>query len=913
MQRLISEENHHAGVIMPGSEYIPFSAQPKDEVMLAERCLSWIEGEVDKKADVKATGPMFDKAQFNFNKATIYFKEGTASGLKATGEALNYFEAASIEGDYVPVKASIDGESIRLESDILSRITRVRYNWNSHPNQKLVNAAGLPAFPFRSEKADYHWFVTNDDDDLPVEYSTPANEWPKSDVTLVNGQLQTQGYGHFAGWIGPVGFLSGPFGPNMGVRKVKDGSPADGHLFEGDIIYSANGKMLGEKSWEVMAAAVTESETREARGKLVLGLRRGGRNRDVEITLDVKGTYSPTAPYDCPKTERLISDLEKWVVKNGAKAGFLNYDAVFMLGTGNPELQGYVRRIVYRILEGRDPNKPVDWSTAGKSWYNSAEAFLLGEYYLATGDRTVLPYLKHVCGRLTATQNPLGGWRQGFPGSPHYGLIPNAGLPGVMGMYFAKEAGLEIDLDSYERGVNHFAHNRAQTGFLIYGIGPLCERTNPPAFVPEVMNAGKMKSYNGGISCAGILMRFAGQPRAAHLDSLISSYAWNNTYGGHGGSFWGNFWTPLGAREQGREAFINFWKNHRWFRESNRMFDGSLIMNEKQAGAGTGVALLAPRERLQILGAPISPFSTRAPSSLKPAVAAYWKKDYAKCGEMTKELISSGTLGKDDLPTAEYLLRLVKEMQESIDFDLARMKKLCKEGSTAEAKSFVASLKGILPKGDTRLANIETLIASTKMTSNTSETSKKKKVKDAKSTRKWVRLISERIETDPRKRSKAPAVTTRPEEGNSWKIKILESMGNAPKGWTEAAFDDSGWGTTALPISWRMYHTALLRTTFNVEDKEAFDALRLYAWVFRQQGIEIYLNGKIIGKINNIERKTGDIAEEFKASALNNLKNGENTIAITTRHNWRWGMLFMKVYNDGFDFNFDARLKGAGE
>ena len=94
-----------------------------------------------------------------------------------------------------------------------------------------------------------------------------------------------------------------------------------------------------------------------------------------------------------------------------------------------------------------------------------------------------------------------------------------------------------------------------------------------------------------------------------------------------------------------------------------------------------------------------------------------------------------------------------------------------------------------------------------------------------------------------------------------------------------------------------------------MKDKAAYDGLRLYAWVFRQQGIEIYLNGEMVGKVNNIEKKTGDITNEFKESAMKHLKNGENTLAVTTRHNWRWGMLFMRVYNDGFDFNLDARVK----
>ena len=138
---------------------------------------------------------------------------------------------------------------------------------------------------------------------------------------------------------------------------------------------------------------------------------------------------------------------------------------------------------------------------------------------------------------------------------------------------------------------------------------------------------------------------------------------------------------------------------------------------------------------------------------------------------------------------------------------------------------------------------------------------------------------------------------------------MVEDQSQAPKDWTSPHFDDSNWEETTLPISWRMYHTALLRTTFTVVDKDAFDALRLRAWVFRQQGIEISLNGELIGKINNIEKKTGNIDADFKASALKHLRNGKNVLTITTRHNWRWGMLFMKVYNDGFDFNLDARLK----
>lgn len=935
LQRLAAEEDAHAGIILPGAGNIPFSAQPADEELLAKRCLSWIQGAVYNKADTPASGPLFDRMDAQFNEATIYFKEGTADGLTASGDALDSFEAAGVEGEYQPVKATIEGDTIRLKSDDVPRIVRVRYNWSERPNEGLVNAAGLPAVPFRTERAEYHWFVTNSDDDLPEEYHTPANEWEKNDVTLINAQLKTHGYGNFTGWIGPAGFRTGPFGPNMGVREVKEGSPAFGKLLVGDVIYSANGNMLGDKAWEVIGGAITESETREAEGKLVLGVRRDTKNMDVELTLDVMGTYSPTAPFDCPKTEKIISGLEQWVVDHGAGAGFLNSDALFMLASGDPEMQGYVRRIIYNdIMAKRDPHVPVDPMKAGKSWHNSAEAILLGEYYHATGDKHVLPYLKHVCDRLAATQNKeYGGWRHNYPGGATYGLIPNAGLPGVIGMQLAKVAGIDINQEEFARSIHHYSEGKAETGFLIYGYGE-CQRMVPTPLDPESFYTGHQDTFNGGLSAAGILMGLTGNYRAAHLCSLKSAYAWNNTFGGHGGNFWNNFWTPLGANQHSKPAFIHFWQNYRWYRECNRMFDGSLIQHENgKTGAGCGVALVAPRRRIQVVGAPPSPFATDAPEALTPAREAYWQKEYAEAQKQVEELIAGGTVGKDDMPTVAYFAQQTRDIQASISDDISLMKELAANGDPDKARSFLPGLKGILPDNDPRLAEVEKAIAAGKQSASGQArvaTESAEDVEDADAAAKkaeeaaaaaetarlaaaakrdWVRLVTERFEADGKpKKNAGPAVTSRPDKPSQWKIQVVESMAQAPEGWTEPKFDDSSWQETELPVSWRMYHTALLRTTFNVEDKKAFDALRLYAWVFRQQGIEIHLNGELIGKINNIENKTGDITNDLKESALKHLKNGENILAISTRHNWRWGMLSMSVYNDGFDFNLDARL-----
>ena len=906
LQRLMAEDNPNMGVILPGMEYTRFSGQPADDKLLAERSLSWLRADVYEQKGQTSTGPLFDRAEFSFNSATVHFKEGTAHGLRSEEKSLDYFEVAGVLGDYSPATATIDGDTIKIKSDTVRRVTRVRYNWNSDPDQGLMNSAGLPAIPFRSEKADYHWFVTNSDDDLPMEYQTPANEWPQNDVTLVNGQLKIKGYFNFTGRLGPTGINSGPFGPNMGVRGVAEGTPADGKVFIGDVIYSANGRMLGEKAWEVMASAITESEGHDLGGKLVLGIRRNGKNVEVPLKLEVLGDYSPRAPYDCPKTEKILSNLEKWTIKNGAKRGFLNYDAIFMLATGNPELQGYVRRIVYDILERRDISVEVTSKNGGKSWHNSGEAFLLGEYYMATGDTNVLGHLKHACDRLAATQHEEGGWRHNFPGGAHYGLIPNAGIPGVLGMHFAREAGVDINLSAYEKGVSHFAKNRTETGFLIYGIGPLCEKEEPPSFDPAVMAAGGISNCNGGLAAAAILMKLTKRYRAANLASFMCTYSWNTGFDAHGGDFWGNFWSPLGAYLHGEEAFIHYWKNRRWIRELNRMHDGSLIQNQDAGtGAACGIALVAHRKQIQVTGAPLSPFSLNAPEALGPAVVAFKSKNYGLCQELVAELLLSGSVGREEKGTVEYLGEQARMMELSIDSDFKRIDVLAEAGEGKEAMSFLPGLKAVLVDNDPRLKGLEDRLKGISPVSTKKEDVEKKVTEEKK--RDWIRLVSETLPKNGQ--HKGPVVVAGPEKANTWKMKIVEDLSQAPEGWVGQNFEDELWPQTQLPVSWRMYHTALLRTKFKIEDVSKIDSLRLYSWVFRQQGIEIYLNGNIIGKINNLEKKTGDIESDFLASALKHLRNGENTLAITTRHNWRWGMLFMKVYNDGFDFNLDARLK----
>jgi hypothetical protein len=125
---------------------------------------------------------------------------------------------------------------------------------------------------------------------------------------------------------------------------------------------------------------------------------------------------------------------------------------------------------------------------------------------------------------------------------------------------------------------------------------------------------------------------------------------------------------------------------------------------------------------------------------------------------------------------------------------------------------------------------------------------------------------------------------------------VLESPKQMPQGWEKPAFDDSRWDETPLPIIWPMGHTALLRTTFEVTDVKAYEALHVRANAYKQRNILFYLNGQLVAKVNNIPRD-GAIDFPLTPYALTLLKNGKNSLAVSAEHGLRL-------------VNFSLRLEG---
>ena len=919
LHRRTSERLGNVHLIIPGNENRPSSGQPSDEVLLAKRAGDWALGAMNGLEGITPTGPNFDKLEAKLSKGTIFFKKGTAVGLKASGDGLNKFETAGPDRIFTLAKATIEGSTIKLKSE--GPIAFVRYNYNSRPNQELTNEAGLPALPFNNDPEwTFGWIPPTQQANLPEEYSLTADKWGDSNVAIINGQIanMAQGDSEFIPRRpGPLGLVASPFGPNIYVVSTEAGGPSAGNLITGDVIYGINGEVFpsgpdvpSDEAYKVLSAAITHSETEAGGGKLLFNIRRGAELMDVELKLQIMGSYSSTTPYYCEKSENIVKNALNWSTQKfrpnkglpSDPNGKLYTDLLFLLASGEPEHQGMVRRAIYKIIDRMEP-VPVTPGMASKPWTTGYLSMVIGEYFHATGDRNVLPYLKYQADlsaesqikpksetppdkEAAQTEEQSGGWRQNYPGNPDrwqsgYGLMPHAGMTCVMGMQLAKEAGMSIDDAALERGAHHYYKGRAEYGFVLYSYSNT-RRDGPPTTNPIAESKGKLWSMNGKLGLAAALYDILEKKDAVDVSARHCVYGYNNTRGGHGGMFFNNFWTPIGAWTAREHAYKHFMKGQMWWRELFRRHDGSFNqVGRGGIGVSYAIAHVAHHQRLRMLGAPKSPFGTNCPEYLKPALEAHQKREYERCENLIDSITSDMIVPADDRTVVEKFLKEVRILRASLDHDFELAQKFIGEGKHYYASLELRQLKGVTHPNDPRLKSLVSLLESeqgkAKVTSH-------QKLCSAEQSAIKVGQKKSASQTKPKKWN---PLTSR--KDTLWKSKIVENVSHAPAAWTTLGYQDDDWNQTKMPVSWTMYHTALYRHRFNLESKDAIEEFRVRGQFFQQQNVVIHVNGVLVAKIDEIGRGMGDTIAPLNSFGLNQLRDGENVISISSRHKRRWG------------------------
>ncbi len=183
--------------------------------------------------------------------------------------------------------------------------------------------------------------------------------------------------------VGPLGFGVELRQPafTMYVSHIEAGSPAAaaGKLKIGQIVESINGEVLKDIDPRVqLGNLITRIEATDGIARLMVKDSEAGEAYPVEIRIPVRGGYSETWPVDCPKSDRIVREFADFLATQPQGWGA----ALFLLSTGEDKDLDVVRR----WFQNLNP------AGTGHPWSIGYTGPAICEYYLRTGDESVLPW-----------------------------------------------------------------------------------------------------------------------------------------------------------------------------------------------------------------------------------------------------------------------------------------------------------------------------------------------------------------------------------------------------------------------------------------------------------------------------------------------------------------------------------------
>ncbi|MDT8390213.1 MAG: DUF6288 domain-containing protein [Lentisphaeria bacterium] len=399
----------------------------------------------------------------------------------------------------------------------------------------------------------------------------------------------------------------------MVVKNVEAGSPAaaSGLLKTGQIIDSINGESLvGVDPRIQLGDIITKAEAKNGVIRLRVRDDENSEPKDVVVRIPALGSYSGTWPLDCGKSNRIVRGLADWVGKQQpaiTTSGGLRL--LFLLSTGEEQDLDVARQWVGRLAK-QYADKDVSGAV---NWHLGYGGIPLAEYYLRTGDASVLPVIRKVVKAAEANYMP-GGWAQrGLGGLNYYagGRMNPAGVHVMTFLLLARECGVEVDENVFQGGLKQY--------FRFAGRGVVAYGDHRPE--NGYTDNGRIGAF--AFTMAAAAAQFPDTPdnvyaQARDASAVRGFYYTHRMLHGHTGGGIGEIWrgAAMGlARGKEPVKYQEFMNARRWFYELSRRHDGSfgILGGERydntEWGAGLGLAYTIPRRTLRVSGAPSSPHS----------------------------------------------------------------------------------------------------------------------------------------------------------------------------------------------------------------------------------------------------------------------------------------------------------------
>jgi len=396
----------------------------------------------------------------------------------------------------------------------------------------------------------------------------------------------------------------------MKVKNIEEGSPAaaTGKLRAGQIIETINGQKLEDidpriQLGQILAAA----EARDGVIKFMVKESASAKAEQVIVKIPVLGAYSATWPLNCPKSNKIVRNFADYLAGPDSDRGFHGIGMLFLLSTGQQKdlevVRGWARGLADKPAPGY------------ASWFLGYGGMPLCEYYLRTGDRSVLPTIQRW---VDAAEEHyyLGGWSCRGYGNFRYmggGHLNAGGTPCATFVLLAKECGVKVEdrvllgcLRHFYRfagrGNNPYGDHRPESGFVDNG------KTGALAFM---MAAAASLTPDGDNSLYA---------KARDVSAVKSFYTTSYMLHGHTGGGVGEIWRSAAMGllyEKNPKEYREFMDNRQWHYDLSRRWDGSFCIlggaryDNTSWGAAYGLAYTIPRKTLRLTGAPPSKFSKK--------------------------------------------------------------------------------------------------------------------------------------------------------------------------------------------------------------------------------------------------------------------------------------------------------------
>jgi hypothetical protein len=454
----------------------------------------------------------------------------------------------------------------------------------------------------------------------------------------------------------------GPIGIGIELRKpaftmiltgIQEGSPASKAqgLKKGQIIESINGVTLKDIDPRIILGnIITEAEASD--GKITLRVKEGkGAATDVHVQIPVLGAYSKTWPVDCKKSDRIVREFADFLTKRDRA----NWGAaLFLLSTGEEKDLDVVRRWFSGKLS---PNR------GGNTWDIGYQGVAICEYYLRTGDKSVIPAIESMAKWLkekiyNGSWMGRGGASFGYMAGGHMNA---AGVPATTFMLLARECGAEVDEHTFQSAFQHFFRYSGR-GNVSYGDGI------PEGGAVDNGRTGKLAftmSVAAGQDPKGEASVYA---KARDINATKSFYSTSWLFHGHTGGGIGELWrgSAMGLVKDSRpKAYRTFMDGRKWMYELARRHDGAFgwvsqwNVNYETTGHSSGrtwgnyipLIYTLPRKHLRMFGAPKTKYSQNVTLPERPwgnqADDMFYSLEAGKTSEGKSVDIAGETLERD--------------------------------------------------------------------------------------------------------------------------------------------------------------------------------------------------------------------------------------------------------------------------